>query len=344
MQSLKKPLLYVFLAIFLGATIVYGVRTLRRALRKHHAAQVELARVEWAEQTNSNASSSLYFRNRFSECDDALLLHYFNLKRDRKTKTIKTETKLDTWNRFLPLFEQWPQGLRTYCEKYVSHVYVVSLLGSSAYALQQNDSSFTILIDRDAMESLPNDWFTNKERTAVNLTSGYTINHRMEADSNNRPEFTLETLLIHEVAHCIGITTKQTRKFDASWLNINQNSLLEGVFQVVNVSMEMTSENQKGFAGLHYYRNQQLSTDEYIKRLSSLRNSPFPTMYSSVNDLEYFADYFYAYVHCVLQQRPLEYSVYKDGQKTVGIDCGISLPHHQKRRDIISRILSELDN
>ncbi|MBP9150941.1 MAG: hypothetical protein KBF73_01525, partial [Flavobacteriales bacterium] len=270
-------------------------------------------------------------------------LNYFNLKRDRKTPTVKAEANLEIWNRFVLLYEQWPQGLKNYCEKYVSHVYVVSQLGSSAYALQKNDSSFIILIDQDAMESLPNNWFNDREQTAVDLASGCTINHRMEADTNNRPEFTLETLLIHEVAHCIGITTNQTRKFDSSWEKLGQNSLLEGVFQVSMVSVEMTPENQEHFDDLHYYRNQRLSSEEYIKRLESLRNSPFPTMYSSVNDLEYFADYFYAYVHCLVQQRPLEYSVYRNGQKVVGIDCGISLPHHEKRRTIISNILSELD-
>jgi hypothetical protein len=221
---------------------------------------------------------------------------------------------------------------------------VVSQLGSSAYVLQQNESSFTILIDHEAMESLPNDWFTNRERTSVDLASGYTINHRIEADSNNRAEFTLESLLMHEVAHCIGITTGQTRKFDSSWEQLGEHSLLEGVFHASNVSVEMTPKNREHFEGLHYYRNQRLSIEEYIKRLSSLRNSPFPTMYSSVNDLEYFADYFYAYVHCFVQQRPLAYSVYKQNKKEVAIECGISLPHHEKSRAIISNILIELDS
>jgi hypothetical protein len=340
---MKKPLLYLILGVFLGATGLYGVRAIRTELRKRHAAQVESARINWAEQTNSNATSNVHFRNRFSACDDELLLNYFNLKRDRKTPTVNAEANMEIWSRFVLLYEQWPQGLKNYCEKYISHVYVVSQLGSSAYVLQQNDSSFTILIDHDAMESLPNDWFTDRERTAVDLAFGYTIDHRIEASSNNHPQFTLETLLIHEVAHCIGITTNQTRKFDSSWKKLGQNSLLEGVFQVANVSMKMSTENHEHFDDFHYYRDQRLSTEEYIKRLSSLRNSPFPTMYSSVNDLEYFADYFYAYVHCVIQQRPLEYSVCRNEQKVIGIDCGISLPQHEKRRSIISNILSELD-
>ena len=341
---MKKPLLYLLVGIFLGSSSIYGVSMLRKALRKQHVQQIELARADWVKQAEALPVSNKNFRNRFSACHDELLLHYFNLKRNRNTQTVQTEGNMEVWNRFLPLFNQWPEGLKEYCQRYVSHVYLVDQLGCSAYVLQQNDTSFTILINRDAMESLPNDWFTNKEATAINLTSEYAIDHRIETDSNNRPEFTLETLLIHEVAHCIGITTNQTRKFNSGWGRLGQHSLLNGVFQVANVSMKMTDENQSQFGDFHYYRNKQLSMEKYVKRLRLLRNSPFPTMYSSVNDLEYFADFFYAYVHCIVQKRPLEYAVFRDGNEIIRVKSGISLQHHKKRCAIISNILSELEN
>jgi hypothetical protein len=341
---MKKPLLYLLVGVFLGASSFYGLRMLRKALRKQHVEQVELARTDWVKQAETLPVSNKSFRNRFSACDDELLLSYFNLKRDRNTETVKTEGNIEVWNRFLPLFNQWPQGLKEYCERYVSHVYVVDELGSSAYVLQQNDSSFTILINRDAMESLPNDWFTSREATAINLTSEYAIDHRIETDSNNRPEFTLETLLIHEVAHCIGITAGQTREFDSGWGSLGQHSLLDGVFQVANVAMEMTEKNQSQFGDFHYYRKTRLGMEEYVKRLRLLRNSPFPTMYSSVNDLEYFADFFYTYVHCIVLKRPLEYAVFKDGNEITRVKSGISLQHQEERCSIISNVLSELEN
>lgn len=341
---MKKPLLFLIIGILIGVSGVYGLRGLKKIIKSRHVQQVEAAKADWLKQADTQPWSNSDFRNRFTACDDELLLTYFNLKRNRDTQTVKAEVNEEIWNRFLLLFDQWPQGLKNYCQRYVSHVYVVSQLGSSAYVLEQNDTSFIILIDSAAIEKRPNDWFTSKEASAIDLSSAFTINHRIETDANNQPEFTLETLLIHEVAHCIGVTTGQTRKFDGTWRKLEQNLLLKDVFEITNRSLKMTDNNQAQFGGLKYYRNKRISVDEYIERLSALRDSPFPTMYSSVSDLEYFADFFYAYVHCVVQQRPLEYAVFKNEEEVISIQSGISLPHHKHRRDLISSILLSLEN
>ena len=287
---MKKPFLYLFLGIVVGASGLQAARMLRSELKNRHAEKVETARLDWQNQADAAPTEKRTFSNRFSTCNDQQLLRYFNLKRNRTIKTEKAEADLEIWNRFLSLFAAWPQGLKNYCERYVSGVYVVGQLGSSAYVLQQNDTSFVILIDRDAMETRPNDWFNNRERTAVDLPPSIRMAHTIEADSNNRPEFTLESLLLHELGHCIGITSGQTRKFDSSWRQLDQRSLLHGVFGVDRVKMAMDPELREQFDGLHYYRNERLSANAYLTRLGSLRQSPFPTMYSTVNDHEYFAD------------------------------------------------------
>lgn len=211
---MKKPALYLILGILIGALSVWGFRKGRSHLQRTKAEKIERAHQKWVEQLKTEDFQLIGFQDRFSVSEVAPLLEYLNLKRQGKALAC-TGFKEERWRKFLQLYEHWPKGLKAYCELHVAEIHVVSNLGASGYVLQQTEGRFVIVLDSLAVENSPNEWFRDKESTILELEgSGYSIEHRLEVDSNKRPEYTFETLMLHEIGHCIGVTFGQTRNFD----------------------------------------------------------------------------------------------------------------------------------
>lgn len=341
---MKKPTLYLILGVLIGASSILGFKNLRSYFKRINAEQVHLAHQKWVNQAQSDDFKLSEFKTRLSVSEDELLLQYLNLKRNGHAVACKSINE-ERWNEFFQLYDRWPKGIKDYCQRHVARIHVVSGLGASGYVLQQTEGRFVIVLDSSAIEKRPNQWFTAKESSILELEgSGYSINHRLEADSNDQPAFTIETLMLHEIGHCIGVSAGQTFNFDIQSQPILAHTLQNGVFLMETASVTMSQELHSSFGGLQYYRDKRISIEDYMRRLRALPLSPFPTMYSTVSDQEFFADYFYAYVHCIVQKRPLSYTVSFEGEQQLQINCGVSQPHHAARRAILANILLSMES
>ena len=274
---------------------------------------------QYANSLDSNFRSEPLQSRVLVPCDNEDLLRYMSVKRRRipglKGGTITPELK----NKVLALIERWPEGLKRYFQTHVRNVFIVQNLGASGYVVTHDNVSFTILIDESILSMTPNDWFQRKEGTVVDLNDEeFKLKHRMEDDAFNVSERLVEDVLIHELGHCVGVSEGLTTAFYGESQTHSYSGLFDGVFKLPAVRMRMREDIRKTFPKLKYYSSEpQLNPKEYIDLLDKLKDSEFPSLYATVSDLEFFAEYFFSYVHCHLQQRPLSYTMVHD-QDTVG--------------------------
>lgn len=318
-----------------------GGKRLYSALNKYLTTELE-------EQYASGLSGDFYSEPLQSRvlvpCDNEFLLVYMSVKRRRitgvKGGTITSELK----ENILALIESWPEGLRRYFQTHVRNVFIVRNLGASGYVVTHDNVSFTILIDESILSMTPNAWFQRKEATVVNLNDEeFKLRHRIEDDAFNIPERLIEDVLIHELGHCVGVSEGLTTAFHGESLLGQYLGLFDGVFQLPAVRMRMHEDIRKTFPKLRYYGSEtQLDPLEYIDLLNRLKDSEFPSLYATVSDLEFFAEYFYTYVHCHIQQRPLWYTVLHKQDTVVHLRTPLFNEQNSERFEFIQSVVSTL--
>jgi len=338
-----RKLLLLFLSLWFVATALYGGKLL---YKKWNANRVAEAKAVWylhEKEIGGLQKPSVPFVERFAPCENTAL-RYLQIKRGRWNNVTPIPADTALWRKFSQLYDRWPEGMKAFAERHVSHIYMVKDLGASGYVITPDDAHFTILLDERIIGTTPNDWFTAKEQTVFDAgNTSFTLHHRLQSEEKNLPEYTLEAILIHELAHCIGVQQRITRTFDNMLHPSATKGFFAGAFHIAKVNYTRDQVFEAQFGALKYYSGTTLlGPEEYVAKVGALRDSPFPTLYSTVNDLEYFAEYFFAYVHCVLHKNPLTYVVYKAGVPVLTADCSIHLEHHDARRAMMDKLLIDL--
>ncbi len=320
-----------------GAILIACWSFLKPIARKYYRNKVEDARIQWVESIGDNVLGSRFF----IPCDNDDFIWYLKLR--RKKPRIQSGNMdaalLDSLKRLIAL---WPPELSNYMNNHVREVWVVKNLGASGHIFTHDNATFTIVIDESVIGMKPNDWFRKKENTIVDLDRAR-LHHRIEHDSVDVPERLLESILIHELAHCIGISEGWTTDIEGRTELPEKLSVFEGVFELPESRPVMKDCLREKFPQLRYYKSEdKLTESEYVELLRLLGNSEFPSLYGTVSDLEFFAEYFYAYVHCQIQNRPFSYTVVNENDTLVHINTPIFEQMNAQRLQLMAEVFDGL--
>jgi len=296
--------------------------------------------------TIGTPTTQIPFIKRISSCNENYILEFISLERQLQNLKVDVKSGLineGLINQFKIVYDKWPDGLKRFSENHISNVFIVKNLGSSGYTFTANDSSFIIFINEDILKERPNDWFNRTEGDCIqNKGSSFLINHLIEDSSNNSPVYTLENILIHEVGHCVGVVEGLTPTFDRKIRLPNELNFYDGTYDVQLINLELKSPYSEIFTKLKYYSPEKLTFNEYSLMLDELSNSPFPTTYSTQGQLEFFAEYFYSYIHCILQKRPFEYRFINNNRIIKSVGNGIYNQNNKSRYLLIEKTINEL--
>lgn len=317
----------------------------RHLVRKLHGWTLSVLENRYSESRAQHDPSTSYKEQWLVSAQSVELLQYLTFRRWRFPCVGGGSIGTDLRARTLALIHQWPEELQAYMQQRVTEVLIVSNFGASGYILTTDNQHFTILIDESVIGMTPNAWFRMKEGTIVNTeATGHTLLHRIEADSVDLPERLLEGILIHELAHCIGISEGWTTDVKGRVDGLPRSlRFLEGMFTLPDVRPVMQEELRERFPQLRYYgRQPQMTVPQYAGLLGELRTSEFPTLYSTVSDLEFFAECVYAVVHCDIQDRPLSYTVVNGQDTAVHVSAPMSRMEQSDRGEMVSEVLHKL--
>lgn len=226
-------------------------------------------------------------------------------------------------DQFRPIFDAWPPALKHFADTIIYRVLIVSDLPSSGRILTiEGSDKFVVLIDERTLAMSANDWATQSEETSFHYQDERQ-RLRVEIEGNDDPILTFENILIHELGHAFGRTLGITPDFDYT-LDQNTYPFFENTF-ISTVEFERKHSEDLVYNNIIYYGEAQevLDFEGYYHLVEDLENTSYPTIYSSRNPLEFFADTFYSYVHCVLQSKPYEFIITDSGGSVRKVSNGI---------------------
>lgn len=332
--------------LILAAALVLSVILPPRSIvsRLHNKLLTALEQ-RWTEDRAQHTVSGSDTERWLVPASSAGLLHYLTVRRKRFPFVGSGAMDAELRAKTLALMEQWPEELQTYMRQHVSEVLIVSNLGGSGYVLTTDNGHFIILIDESVIGMTPNAWFRMKEGTIVNTkATGHSLLHRIEEDSADVPERLIEGILIHELAHCIGFSEGHTPDMNGrvDWLPTGL-SMFDGVFRLPDARLRLRSELRERFPQLHYYgRKPSMSVIDYAELLHALDTSEFPSLYATVSDLEFFAEYLYTFIHCIEQGRPLDYVVAHGTDTVVHVSSPITDERNAHRVHLMEQVMHRL--
>jgi hypothetical protein len=165
-----------------------------------------------------------------------------------------------------------------------------------------------------------NAWATWKENTPFKSRDGYRLHARIEADADDNRKNAIQYILLHELGHVLSIggnihpawnldpkdvpAASRYPFFDLSWKIDRDADKYVTLFDGEFVQRKSTA----------YYFGAKLDAADMEPTYANLEKTNFPSLYAATRPGDDFAEAFASYVHVVLQKRPWEITISRDGQ------------------------------
>ncbi len=232
------------------------------------------------------------------------------------------ELKRDIGNAIAAL----PPALRKRLAERLIGVFVVRGLGSSAYTDYVRDEKKRaryafVVIDVDAMSRKANDWISWKENSPFLADPKLKVEAVIEDEAGNTLGNALEYVLIHEFGHVLAfysdvhpLWTVSSKKVDfedypfleTSWIADPQS---DGYLRKSDAKAPPPGP-------IIYYKPSldRPAANEIPKYYDWLAQTDFVTLYGATNPYDDFAEALVTYIHTVVQKRPFELRIVRDGK------------------------------
>jgi hypothetical protein len=217
-------------------------------------------------------------------------------------------------NQFKQLYNAWPESIKEFAENNIYFVHVVKNLGYSGQCWKLRDAEkYIITLDVSVFMLPPNAWLTAKITHPFKIPREIEVKAILEKEEFNTADRTLEFILLHEIGHAFG----EKKGFVPQWYNRTYSAeassaypFLQKKFSNAATTMHQAPMHKHYFGQLKFFnvRNdeKQQGMQEVYRRAHYYG---YPTIYSTQNEDEFFAESFVSYVHCVHQNRPYEISI-----------------------------------
>lgn len=219
-----------------------------------------------------------------------------------------------------------PAGLKAKLAERLIGVFVVKGLGSSAYTDYVRDENKVprfsfVVVDVEAMSRKANDWMTWKENSPFLSDADNRVEATIEDPAHDTIGRALEYVLIHEFGHVLAFNSDihplwsiASKKVDVEDYPFLELSWIPD--EAGRQYQRLVDATHPAPGPIVYYRkSDQRLTGEAIPRYYDwLAKTSFVTLYAATNPYDDFAEALVTYVHTVVQKRPFEIRVIKDGK------------------------------
>jgi hypothetical protein len=334
-KNLFFKISFVFICLWSIFSFIYFGKKVYQKYQNH---KIQNAKNEYV-KAHSNQNTNTQFLSKIISCNQKESLNYLNSKNHfLSEKATEGTINQETIDEFSELYLQWDERLKSFCDKHILQIYIVKNLSSTARASQISDSTFVIFVNEFVLNTNANDWLSNKENSLIDFENQQNIQfkHLLESEENNNAARLLEYVLIHEIGHCVGVVKNITRDFNG---NYQYKNFLAEEFKI----SYLKSERKQDILHIDYYKNSSSITfKDYLNLLKIIENSSYPTTYSTIDELEYFAEYFAAYVHCILQNRPFVYQIFDNEELILTLENGILKERNKNKIEFFEKLFTEL--
>jgi len=241
-----------------------------------------------------------------------------------------------------------PKGLMETLENQFIGVFSVKNLGSSGYSdivydLKGDEKYTLIVLDAELLlNKTANEWATWKVNSAFKADVDNTIEIRavIENEENDTVDNTFRFLLLHELGHVLGVTTKA----HSSWVEWYSNKHVNMNFPFQRLSWRLTGDNQiaslfddmfpeREIIKVYAFEKSELTYNQALSTFKNLvRRTNFPSFYATQSLWEDFAESFATYVHVVRDKRPWRITIDQAGKTMLVVESCWDHPRCEEKR------------
>ena len=223
-------------------------------------------------------------------------------------------------------FAGLPVEVRRLFHERLVGIYLVDKLGSTGFTdavLDDKGSQVAGMIVLDAgvlKYHTANGWATWKENTPFKRDERVKLHARIENDADDNRMAAIQYLLLHELGHVLSIGGN----IHPPWNREVKATLSAATYPFFDLSWKIDKATHKYVSrfddeftlrrDVAYYFGAKLGTDDMVPVYASLEKTNFPSLYAATHPGDDFAEAFASYVHVVLQKRPWEITISRDGQ------------------------------
>lgn len=237
---------------------------------------------------------------------------------------------------------RWPNGISNFLNQHVAKIFVVKNLKSTARVDFDTELEiFYVFIDSSTFHLSANEWMNKTEFSLIeDVPKNISLNYIIE--NSDSAHLTIANILLHEIGHVIGYKYYKVPNWQTSYTDSKKYPLISKEFKFPENHFIPREKNEK-FKKLQFYSDQKINLGEFKDLLFELEKTSFPTLYSTRNGQEYFAELFYSYVHCILQSKPFRIEIIESNEKTI-FENGILNERCVYERNKIEELIKTLPN
>ena len=214
-------------------------------------------------------------------------------------------------------------------------IFILSGLGSTGfsehiYKKGDYDGGF-IILDQDVLVDITaNEWASWRINSAFKQEDGYDLSLKIEELSSNTRKQAIQFILLHEIAHIIGLSIKAHPKTDKgnprlfSFSSISWVSFEDSVYDY--------SFKQRKDIKLYRFDKAALSLKDSAEIFSDLSNTDFTSVYASNSFFEDFAEAYTIYVHTVLMKKPYSLKFSHNGEEISSFENPFIMKNLEKKK------------
>ncbi len=251
-----------------------------------------------------------------------ILLDYLHI--DNKISSYDKVTQPATqWQSFadevFQAIDEFPPEVKRHLNEHVIGIFLVSDLGSSAFTDIIRDSTPPlgfIVLDSQSLNRKANEWASWKENTPFSPYSKMETRVIIESKVGDTRKNAISYIILHELGHLVGVT----KEVHANWWDKgNHNDYPFASISWTRRNDSLASKWDDTFQNrsrVRFYANEksQLAGDERTSIYANLEKTDFVSLYAATGSYDDFAETYAMYAHVVLQKRPWELEVLREGK------------------------------
>ena len=217
-----------------------------------------------------------------------------------------------------------PIEIKALVDKKLAGIYFVSDLGGTGYTDYARGGWFSrdtgfIVLDMDVLaRQSANAWATWKENTPFRPDAAYQLEAQIENAAGDNRKNAIQYILLHELAHVLSIGEDFHPEWDKPRRSLEKFPFSHLSWKFVPADGSYETRYDESFSRIRkdvkYYFGAKLDASRMNEAYEKLQATNFPTLYAATNPMDDFAESFVTYVHTVLQKRPWEIRLFREGK------------------------------
>lgn len=242
--------------------------------------------------------------------------------------------------------DEFHPEVKRHLNEHVIGIFLVNDLGSTAYTEVLKDFAHHpqgfIVLDSQILDRRANEWASWRENTPFRRSAGLEAGMLIETEDRDLKKNAISYIILHELGHLVGVATRAHADW---WSEGNPADYAFASISWVLRDGSLTSKWDSVFrdrSKVRFYADEksqvQITDDKLPGIYADLAKTDFVSLYAATGIYDDFAETYAMYVHVVLQKRPWQLTVLRDGKPVFTMNEPIQQERCESKRKFIAAL------